>query len=253
MFNYGLKLWSINENYLPIAKSLYASGLYNYIELYAFPGSYEKLITAWKSLDIPFIVHAPHWRDGINLASKKDKEKNLFLIKEAQKYADSLCADKIIVHPGIAGDIKETMRQLREINDDRILIENKPYYALDNGLICNGTTPEEIKFVMLETGVGFCFDIGHGICSGNGHKVEPYGFIADFLTLNPAMYHLSDGGSSDFHDQHKHLGFGNYDFGRILSLLPPDAIITVETVKDSSANLDDFIRDINYLRKYEGN
>jgi hypothetical protein len=47
VFNIGLKLWSTNENYIEEAKRLFDNGIYQYIELYVIPNSFEK-IDLWK-------------------------------------------------------------------------------------------------------------------------------------------------------------------------------------------------------------
>ncbi len=248
MFRFGLKLWSNNKNYVKEAVALYEKGIYQYIELYVLPSIDDTQVSMWKNIHIPYVIHAPHFRDGLNLAKKELKENNLLLIKKTQEIADILKADKIIVHPGIAGDIAETVRQLKEINDRRILIENKPYYALDDGLICNGATIEEIMFVLNNTNVGFCLDIGHAFCAANANNIEPLEYLKQLLVLNPDMFHLTDGEKDGVLDRHYHFGKGNYNMLEVMNLLPKDAIITVETVKDSEDNLDDFVDDINILK-----
>ena len=245
---FGLKLWSINDNYRKEAIRLYKQGIYYYIELYAVPRTYDTHINLWKDIGIPFVVHAPHFREGLNLAKKEKKTNNMLLISETIKFADTLRADKIIVHPGTSGDISETVHQLEEIDDRRILIENKPYYAIDDGLICNGASVEEIKFVLDNVSVGFCLDIGHAICSANAKKVEPFEYLKRFMKLNPIMYHLTDGDYESIYDRHAHFGTGNYDIEKFSSILPEDCFVTIETLKDSGESLSDFEADIRWLR-----
>ena len=252
VFSYGLKLWSINDNYIPDAVRLFRNGACQYIELFIVPDSYDRWIDQWKRfLDeegVHFIIHAAHFRGGMNLAKKENEAKNMVLIKEAQQFAGHLNADKIIVHPGIVGEISETARQLKKINDKRILVENKPYRALDDGLLCNGSTPEEISFVMREAGVGFCMDIGHAICAANGHGVEPEAFLSKFVSLVPCIYHISDGDKNSVYDSHKHIGEGNFDLRLLLSMIPPGSMITIETEKDTKDNLNDYRNDVSLLR-----
>ena len=65
------------------------------------------------------------------------------------------------------------------------------------------------------------------------------------------MFHLSDvrDAASEF-DSHLHLGTGQLDIARIVrEALPPDARVSIETVKDSPDSLDDFRRDVEYLAK----
>ena len=43
-YQYGLKLWSDNEKYISQAEKLYAKKIYDYIELYIVPGTYDRYI-----------------------------------------------------------------------------------------------------------------------------------------------------------------------------------------------------------------
>lgn len=250
MLKYGLKLWSTNENYLKEAAKLFKNNLFDYIELYAVPNSFNEYSKVWEKLCIPFVIHAPHFAGGLNFGKKECEAKNLELANEAQKYANLLKADKIIFHPGVAGTIDETIRQIKLLAEPRALIENKPLNAIDSDLLCNGSTPEEIKKIMEETGIGFCFDVGHAICSAKAHGQEYFGYLREFMGLNPAMYHLTDGNLNNVQDEHKHIGQGDFDIKKIVKMLPSDAIMTIETDKDSEDNLNDFIKDIEAMRQY---
>lgn len=247
MFSYGLKLFSTNANYAAEAVRLYKENIYDYIELYSEPNSYKKFIQLWKNLEIPYVIHAPHFRNGLNLAKAGHAESNKILLREAQAFADALSAETIIVHPGIAGDINETSRQLNNINDCRIIIENKPFYALDDGLVCNGSSPEEIKKIIEETGSGFCFDIGHAIYSANARKVDPWKYINMFLDIKPKMLHLADGDFNSVYDKHDHFGNGSFNLKEIINYIPDRARITLETEKKYTDNLKDFEQDALYL------
>lgn len=249
LFKFGLKLWSNNDNYLKDAVRLYEKGIYQYIELYMLPGTEKMMVEMWKGLDIPYVVHAPHFMAGLNLAKREQKEINFKLIDETRRFADELAAEDIIVHPGIEGDIIETAQQIKEINEPRLLVENKPYYAIVDDLICNGTTPKEIEFVMKEAGIRCCLDIGHAFCAARGLKKEPMEFLEGFLNLKPEMFHLTDGDYDSVYDRHDHIGKGNYDIKKIVSLVPTGKMVTVETVKDSKESLADFEEDIAYLKR----
>lgn len=248
MYRFGLKLWSNNENYVKEAVRLYGKGVYQYIEIYMLPGTEKKMVKMWKGLKIPYVVHAPHYQAGLNLAKKESEEINFKLMDETRRFADSLSAEDIIVHPGIAGDINETARQLKELNKPRLLVENKPYYAIFDGLVCNGTTPDEIGFVMEEAGIGCCLDIGHAFCAARGLKKEPMEFINGFLGLKPEIFHLSDGDYFSEYDRHDHVGKGNYDIKSIMKLIPIGKKVTVETVKDFKDSLADFEEDIKAIK-----
>lgn len=246
MFKLGLKLWSINENYIKEAVTLFENGIYDYIELLAVPGSYESYIHLWRSLNIPFVVHAPSALQGMNMAKREHLDNNKLLAQETQKFADDLSAETIIFHPGIDGDIKETVNQLNMIADSRIVIENKPYHGIVNDIICNGSTPEEIKYIMDNAKVGFCLDIGHAACAANTARVDVIDYIKSFIALNPRIYHISDNDGKA--DKHYHLGRGNIDIPAIIKLLSPDSTVTIETIKDSKEHLDDFKDDVSILK-----
>ncbi|MBR2158459.1 MAG: hypothetical protein IJ964_00665, partial [Campylobacter sp.] len=62
-YKIGLKLWSLNENYIEPAKELYECGKYDYIELYTVPNSLQ-MLPLWQNLakdcGVKFAIHAPH-------------------------------------------------------------------------------------------------------------------------------------------------------------------------------------------------
>lgn len=251
-FNLGLKLWSTNECYAAEAKRLVDEKICAYVELYALPGTFEKFGGLWKSLNLPMMIHAPHFMHGVNLARADQEPKNRTLAEEAFRYADLLEAKWIIFHPGISGELDETIRQLNSWPaswKNRVLIENKPYKTIaDNDDICNGHSPEQIKRVLDETGVGFCLDLGHAICSSNGRNVDPWTDIEAFEKLEPTMYHLSDNESDSAIDKHWHLGRGDYDFPKMFEIIDTRRPISLETPKDFPDSLADFICDCEILR-----
>ncbi len=256
MYKFGLKLWSINKNYIDIAKKLYDENIYDYIELYAIPSSFDEYAKMWKSLNIPYIIHAPHFMHGLNFSYKDKLDDNIKLSYEALKYADYLHADKVIFHSGIKGDYKETAYQIKLIHDERILIENKPYHVAieSNSLslndVCVGYSPEQIKYIMQESGAGLCLDIGHGICAANSLNINYISFLKEFIDLKPYMFHISDGNINGTIDKHYNIGKGSFDFNKLFSIIPENAIISVETEKTSQDNLDDFVHDMELLKNY---
>ena len=255
MYQIGLKLWSTNTDaYLHEAERLYADGIFSYIELYVVPGSLECL-PAWKKLKTPFIIHNAHFMQHFNLAKKECEVNNRKIYEETKRFADELNAPWIIFHGGIDGNIEETARQLAAFRDPRALIENKPFRALPNrmgGTFCRGYNITELKMVMDITGCGFCLDFGHAVCAANSLHREPYSYIEELMTLNPAMYHLTDvDDMTSEYDSHPHLGQGELSLGRIFSLIPEKAVITVETQKKSKESLNDFPADSDMVKFYE--
>ncbi|MFC1894512.1 sugar phosphate isomerase/epimerase family protein [Candidatus Dependentiae bacterium] len=245
----GLKLWSTNKYYSQDIIKFYDQGLFDYIELFAYPASYKDTISLWKSFDIPYIIHGAHSNFGFNLSKKDCSKTNIKLADEAKRFADKLNAEIIIFHPGIDGDIKETVKQFNKIKDERVIVENKPYYTIDKKLVCNGNSPEEIDFVLKNTGIGFCLDFGHAICSANAQNKDWFSYLKEFLEFNPKMFHLSDGDITGVIDQHRHLGDGSFDYKRIFSVLQENFIMSIETEKKHQDSLRDFKEDIRFLSK----
>ena len=250
MLKLGLKLWSINTDaYLREAVKLYARKVFDYLEIYFVPGS-EMTAGEWKSTGIPCIVHAPHSRHGINLAAADHEAYNRATFAAVRKFADALSAPEIIAHGGVLGSIAEIVRQLKLVGDSRILIENKPYLPIDRSDIkLAGSTPEEIAEIITGIDCGLCLDIGHMVASANAHKANWRDYFKAFLALRPKMFHLSDIQTDSDIDQHLHFGCGALPIREVLSQLSADAVISIETARDSKDNLDDFARDVEWLRK----
>jgi deoxyribonuclease IV len=253
MYSIGLKLWSINTGkYLYEAQRLYEDGVYDYIELYVVPNTLETL-SSWKNLNIPFIIHNAHFAHGFNLAQKVCRARNRNIYEQSKKFADELKAESIIFHGGIDGAVEEVAFQLLSLQEERAILENKPFMALPNrmgGTFCRGATKEELTLILKETHCQFCLDFGHAVCSASSQGINPYDFIQHLMGLTPCMFHLSDVKDlSSPYDSHPHLGTGMLDMDRLIRhVLPRNAIISVETVKDHHDNLEDFVKDVEWLK-----
>ena len=253
-YKIGLKLWSLNENYISPARELFELGVYDYIELYAVPNSLN-MISKWKSLakdcGVKFAIHAPHFSSGLDFSNPNKLNDNLNLCEEVKVYQNELEALYTIFHPGIGGKLKESIRQMKMIKNLKFAIENKPYIVpigSDNNAFCVGGTYEDIKEILSEVGCDFCLDAGHALCSANYQGLNPYDYITKFNTLKPTIYHISDNDQEAKFDAHLHFGDGSIDITRILSILRGGEFLAIETIKDSKENLDDFMKDSNYLK-----
>ena len=258
MYRVGLKLWSVNTDaYLREAERLYADGVFSYIELFVFPDAMEKL-GAWRRLheemSVPFVVHNAHAAAGFNLADRSAAARNRKIYSQTRRFADALEAKYVIFHGGVDGSIEESTRQLKALEEPRALLENKPLVPLQNSAgvkQCRGATAEELGYVLAEVGCGFCLDVGHAVCSAASQGLEPYAYVAELSRrFAPAMFHLSDVlDMSSPYDAHPHLGTGALDIARLKrELFPGDAVISIETVKDSPTDLGDFVQDTRRLR-----
>ena len=253
----GLKLWSTNTGALAVAaESLFAEKAFSYLELFVVPDS-SATLPEWRRLHdevgIPFVIHNAHTAQGFNLAKREMESRNREIFAETRAFADALEAEHVIFHGGTDGDVVETVRQLKALDEPRALIENKPFLPLPNDAgvkFCRGATAEELERIIDGTGCGFCLDIGHAICSANAQGLEPYAFASDLARrFRPVMFHLSDvTDMTSVHDAHPHLGTGELDIPRICrEIFPANAKVSIETVRDSMTDLEDFRRDVDYL------
>ena len=88
-YQIGLKLWSVNTGESQReARRLYDAGVYDYLELYAVPGSADTL-PGWKSLQIPSIIHAAHFKHGFNLAKVDCASANRRIYDEMRRMNDT--------------------------------------------------------------------------------------------------------------------------------------------------------------------
>lgn len=248
----GIKIWSTNDFYIDLLKGMYANKVFDYIELFVEPGSLE-YIDKWKALDIPFIIHAPHSYAGLNFSQKEMRKGNQLLVDEVCKYFECLLPRYVIYHPGINGEISETIKQINDMSSiykslfDISIIENKPAVGIKSEE-CVGSTVNEIKKIITETSLGFCYDIGHSFCAASSNQVDRWTQMMQFISLGPVMYHLSDGITTSEVDKHLNYGFGDYDLKKIIEMIPDESIISIETNKKSKENLEDFVSDVNFLR-----
>jgi len=246
---YGMKIWSINNDWIDTIVKRYDEGFFRYIELFAVPDTYDNTAKEWETLKtcgIPVKIHGVHSGFNVNWADKNSEEYNKKMAKDSFRFADLFHSDIIIFHPGFEGTVEESIRQLHNLNDSRIVIENKPHISKsDKIIVFRGSTPEELKLLLDGTGYGCCVDFAHAICSANSHNVDGYEYVRQFLKLPYKICHLSDNTIHNTMDIHLGIGKGEYDFKKLLSYVRDGVYLTLETPKDS---FDDYINDIQYLR-----
>jgi sugar phosphate isomerase/epimerase len=250
MREFGLKLWSTNTDYyFEEASRLHANGVFSYVELYVIPDTMHTL-EKWKTLGIPINLHCPHFLHGFNLAAREKEKFNGAIYDQVKRFADELHSEYIVFHGGVDGDIRETARQLKAFHESRAVIENKPYRPRPEvgGRQCRGATVEEIGYILEEVGCGFCLDIGHAICSANSQKIDRWKYLEEFNRLQPKVYHLTDNLIDSEFDQHLHFGEGNFDVTKILDVIGKTGKMLIETKKDSSTNLEDFEKDVEFVK-----
>lgn len=249
MIKYGLKLWSNNEKYISEAEKLYKEKMYDYIELYTIPGTYDKYIKIWRNLNIPFIIHCAHTTHGFNLAIKNKFQNNLKIFSEAKAFCDELNGKYIIFHPGIKGSLENSIRQINFLADKRMLVENKPYVSM-SGNACRGSLLGELKAIIDFCKVGFCLDISHAINVAFHLKINYFNYIKKMLSLKPRVIHISDGEIKEKHDKHLNIGRGIFDFRRMKEIIAVSnaQYLTLETDR-SGDKLDGFIENSERMKE----
>ncbi len=251
MIQIGLKVYSTNVEKKSLIIDLYKDNFFNYIELYSVPESFDTTIGTWKSLFIPFIIHAAHDSNGMNLAKRKYKNKNRLLYNEAKQFADTLSSNFIIFHGGFAGNINETIQQLNKFRDNRICIENMPFVNL-YGKSCIGCSYDDIKKIIRETSSKLCFDISHFIKYCYAHDIELIPELTKFLQFNPPVVHINDGTMNSCFDTHLHFNEGDYPLKEILlqiKLKLKNFYLSVETQKSDNKWMKDIKNDFTYIKK----
>lgn len=244
----GLKLWSPNVDLAQRAAELFREGWIDLIELYVVPQTFDDTIGVWRALEVAFMLHCPHSAHKFNLAKAELSEANAEKFREVRMFADALQVSVIVMHGGNRGDIQETIRQLRHLNDRRIHLENKPKMSLTGG-ICIGHSPDEVAEIIGSANLtGFILDFGHAICAANSAGVDPFGYIEKFMDSKPKTFHIGDGDRTSEKDNHFNLGQGDFDIARLVSFLPSDSCVTIETPTDPKLGLADFVENVRFLR-----
>ncbi len=250
MYRLGLKVGSRNTQYTEEVLEYYGKGVFQYIELFVPSDSYKDTIEYWKQFHIPFGIHAPHTAAGMNLANPVDNKANRAKIEETIRFADVLNASYIIFHSGTNGKAEETVRQLSPYVDGRFLIENKPIKGFGGNYICVGTDYKELKAMIDALHCGFCLDFGHAICAANTLRRNPLEFIAQLKSLDPNVYHLTDGDYKSEIDSHYHYGKGTFPLKELLAFVPDCGMITNEAKRENMSTLKEFYQDSIRLKKY---
>lgn len=197
-------------------------------------------------------IHASY--KGFDAGNREFEQQNKKILAHSQKAADIFESETIVVHSGYGHGkkyLEETARQFKVFHDERILVENLPYYD-NNGDDMHGSTAEEIAYIMSESGCGFCFDFSHAICAALSLNIDIDTQLKSFYSLNPRAYHMCDGDMRKAKDTHLHFGKGNYQLKHFLNDYTDDnAYITMETGKGFEQYNDLRIKDYQYLKSIQ--
>jgi len=239
---FGLKLWSINTDLIDQAVHLIDEKVFDYIELMVIPDSEIKPFL----IDVPYIIHIPHEKFGVNIGDPAAKEYSLQKINESITWADRLNAKHLILHAG-HGSVQHATDLLCGLSDSHLLIENMPKVGL-GGEAMIGYSPAQIEELIEDIDIGLCLDLNHAVKAAVSLGVDYREYVQDFLVFDPKMFHISDGTLDNEKDEHLNIGEGDYDFGILMNCVNRSEFkyVTLETPR---TNLDSFEDDLKNLGK----
>ncbi len=222
---FGLKLWSSNVNLIKSAYELIKSNYFQYVELSPIP---ETSITPFQEMSIPYVIHQTPDKYGVNIADSIHYDRNYQNVKECINWANKLNAKFIIIHPGY-GELNNAVKFLENFDDPRFLIENMPKIGLHNEKMI-GYNPEELQTLMGKE-FGFCLDFSHAIKAAVSLKLDYKHWIINLLTLNPELFHISDGLLTNELDEHLNIGMGHYNWNFLMQCInkTKTPLVTLET------------------------
>jgi deoxyribonuclease-4 len=240
---FGLKLWSANPSILDQAVRLIDEKIFDYIELFVIPDTQISPFI----IDIPYIIHIPHEKFGVNIGERSKKEYNIQMINESITWADKLDAKYLILHAGY-GSMKHATDVLREVTDDRLLIENMPKVGLNDEPMI-GYSPAQIEELIRDDSRGLCLDLNHAAKAAVGLGVDYREYVKEFLRFEPKMFHISDGKLDSEKDDHLHIGEGDYDFEFLMSCVKKNEFkyVTLETPRTDLNSLDEDLKNLERL------
>lgn len=245
----GLKLWSINIDLIDQAIQLIDEKIFDYIELFVIPNSDIKPFL----IDVPYIIHIPHHKFGVNIGDGTIKNYNLQKINESIIWANELNAKYLILHAG-HGSMQHATDLLRGMADNRFLIENMPKVGLnDEDMI--GYSPAQIEELIEDSDMGLCLDFGHAVKAAISLGVDYKEYVNDFLQFKPKVFHVSDGTLKEEKDEHMNLGDGEYDFRFFTQCIAnnPFEFVTIETPRNNHKSLDEDIINVNKINMINSN
>lgn len=216
---------------------------FHYVELFYVPGTEIK---PFLEHNIPYIIHIPTEKFGLNIGDKTKKEFNLKIINTCIKWADKLNAKYIIQHADY-GSLDYAKNLLKDVHDERIVIENMPKVGI-NGEKMLGYEPEQLKELMSVGNFGFCLDFGHAVKTSVNMGRDYKEYINELLKLKPNMFHISDCDLKNEIDEHLNVGEGELDFKFLKEciLSAKSGYVTLETPRK---NLNSFNENLNNLKK----
>ncbi len=255
MRKFGFKLFSSNLQTTPDIINECAEFVNSvpdaFVELTALqsasPDDFIKLKQELNNAEVR--IHASYI--GLDTGNRALKAHNRNIVALAQKVADMFDSKTIIVHPGCGHDrqyVEETAEQFRSLHDERIVVENLPYWGRNKELL-HGYNAKEIGYIMQESGCGFCLDFSHAVCAALSTNMEIETQLKELFALKPRVYHICDGDIKISGDCHWHFGAGNYPLRHFIAdFTDENAYITMETGQGAEPHCEARIKDYHYLK-----
>jgi len=229
----------------------YVAALMSNVDFFELYITSNQDIKRFSGIKKQIIIHAAHQGHGVNLADPKMSTVSRKMLKLALKAADYFTSDKVIFHPGETSCPEHTFeistKVVRELNDTRMCVENMPIAYKEENYLCR--SKKEIETYMKETNVGFCLDIAHCYEFAWKKDLNPTTTLKNLLTLNPNHFHLNNSHKNScfqkgFGDGHNSIFKGDVEIKKVLSHLPADANITLETPLDIQTQ----IKEIEFIK-----
>lgn len=224
-------------------------GKCDFFEVQAIRGNDYSFLKKYKT---PIVIHCEHDVLGVNIANSSKYKFNLDAINFARKLADEINAKKIIIHPGNYEDknctTENTIKFLKKNYDSRFCVENVPYFSQKFNTKKIGATVEEMKKILAETKLGFCFDINHAIEYSIQEGLDYWKILKEFEKLNPTHYHIG-GENLSSSASHLSLSKSDLDLDKIFGLVRKNAEFTLET----EVGIESTINDLKIIQKFRNN
>ena len=212
----------------------------DFVEIMAVEGAEYGFLKNWKK---QVVIHHEHDGFGVNHANPAKRKKNLAATKWAIHLANKFNAEKIIVHGGHKENkecsIKEIIKQLTPIWDERIIFENLIYISGGHYMFCYNK--EQLKMLTKTFKTGICLDISHAVLSGMERQENPEYFLKELKTLPIKHGHLCNGHLEVPVDQHLHFSDGNFPIKKYMKYFPKEIAITIETQKNTEKTKQDIM------------
>ena len=242
----GIKIWSTNTESFPALLASYESGKIDFLELYYVPGSLNKI--DFNLLEkIPVGIHAPHFSHDYNMASIPSET----VMDELAFINSQAVWEYFVFHPGVmhgAASVRNTIANLNRFTFQNMMVETMPATLPFLNVSTVASQPNDFIKILSETNVGLCLDFSHVICSANAARQNPIHFLERFLSLQPGLFHFSDGDYNSDRDIHMHLGTGSFPLAKLAGMIPDDGMVLLETPKVDFCGLSE---DLSNLRAFK--